>query len=414
MAESEGKVTYDKPMGYLLGMYPQFERTFITREVVALRELGLDIRSASLRYPSEGRIRTETEKREASKTFYIQKLSIPRIFAAQLRGFLRNPARYLSVLWFALRVSPAGLYWRTRYFIYFIEAVCLSEWAAQSGIEYIHVHIVDAQCAVAMLARRFSGLRYSVTANGPEIFDDVTELRLKEKFEHADCVVCISQFCKSQVMRWVSPDSWDKLVVIRHGVDTNKFGPRTTPPKERIGLLCVGILWPKKGQHILIEACQRLKERGLQFECVFVGQGPVRKSLEAHAEKLGVSDCVRFAGGVSEEETNAFYEAADICVSSSFAEGIPNFLMESLSKEIPAVGTNIMGLPELIEQGVEGFLVPPGDAEALANAIEKLMRDPELRVAMGKAGRKKVVRDFNLWTNTETLAVTMRRVANKE
>ena len=398
-----------EPIGYFLGIYPEFERTFITREVVALRRLGLNIRTASLRYPAGASIRTALEHDEAGKTFYVQEQGAPKILLDQARSLVSSPTTYLATLLYALRVAPGGLYWKTRYAIYFAEAVSLSLWARKNGIAYIHVHIADAQCAVAMLAKRFSGLRYSVTANGPAIFDNVSELRLTEKFTAAECVVCISDFCRSQVMRWVKPSLWERLVVVRHGIDPDKFAPsaREKPASDKVSILCVAILWAKKGHPILLKACRLLKDRSLDFECVIVGDGPERDSLEKMAAELDIRDCVQFAGAVSEDEIGVYFDAADLFVSCSLAEGIPNVLMESMSKELPVVAPNIMGIPELVDDSVHGILIPPANPVEMAEAIEKLARDPELRKRMGTEGRRRVVERYNLLTNTKELAAVM-------
>jgi colanic acid/amylovoran biosynthesis glycosyltransferase len=177
--------------------------------------------------------------------------------------------------------------------------------------------------------------------------------------------------------------------------------------------VCVGSLEEKKGQTYLVEACRLLKQRGLDFVCHLIGDGQSREALEQQIQAAGLSGLVRLEGGQPRDQVVRMLRQADVVALPSIVtksgkmEGIPVALMEPLACEVPVVSTRISGIPELVEDGVTGLLVPPQDPAALAGALERLARDPELGRRMGRAGRAKVLREFDLSDSTAKLAQLM-------
>jgi glycosyltransferase involved in cell wall biosynthesis len=243
-----------------------------------------------------------------------------------------------------------------------------------------------------------------MTVHGPDEFYDVTGYYLSEKIAGARFVVCISFFAQSQLMK-LSPDQWNKFDIGRLGVDCNHFSPRPFQQRPEVfEILCVGRLVPTKGQRILIKAASRLAQRQRRFMLRFVGDGPDRQALEEMVADLGLSSCVRFEGALNQDRIQDFYKQADIFALASFAEGIPVVLMEAMAMQIPCVTTAINGIPELIEDGADGFLVAPSDSEGLAVTLERLMDDPGLRQITGEAGRKRVQREYEISASADRLA----------
>jgi glycosyltransferase involved in cell wall biosynthesis len=162
-----------------------------------------------------------------------------------------------------------------------------------------------------------------------------------------------------------------------------------------------------------VEACRLLKERGIDFVCHLIGEGSTRAALEQQIEQAGLAGRVRLEGGQPRADVLRMLEQADVVALPSIQtksgkmEGIPVALMEPLACEVPVVSTRISGIPELVEDGVTGLLVPPRDPSALADALERLERDPELGRRMGQAGRSKVLGQFDLADNTAQLAKMM-------
>ena len=159
--------------------------------------------------------------------------------------------------------------------------------------------------------------------------------------------------------------------------------------------MTVAQLEPRKGQETLLEALAQLRHEGKDIELTIVGDGPARGDVERRAAELGLTDVVTFVGALGQDEVGSFYRSADVFCLPSFSEGVPTVLMEAMASGLPVVATAIMGVPELVQDGC-GLLVPAGRPDSLAEALERLISDPELRRVLGEAGRHKVVAEFNI------------------
>jgi glycosyltransferase involved in cell wall biosynthesis len=175
--------------------------------------------------------------------------------------------------------------------------------------------------------------------------------------------------------------------------------------------LCVARLVPAKGLELLVDAIGSLRGRGRDVEAVIVGEGPLEEALKARAERLGTGDSVRFVGAVGQDTVAAYYAEADVFCLPSFAEGVPVVLMEAMATGRPVVATRIAGIAELVEDGVSGVLVAPGNLDELTSALERLACSAELRVQMGLAGRRKVEADFDARRCGSQVADVLRELA---
>jgi len=169
-------------------------------------------------------------------------------------------------------------------------------------------------------------------------------------------------------------------------------------------MVCVGRLVAAKGHRILLEAVRQVRERGVTLRLTLIGAGPELGRLQKFVAHHDLSDAVTFTSALSHSQTLDQVRRADIFVLASFAEGIPVALMEAMSLGIPCVSTTIAGIPELIRSGVDGLLVPPANATALADALEALALDPTLRRELGRSARQRIIADYNLPLNQELLA----------
>jgi glycosyltransferase involved in cell wall biosynthesis len=196
-------------------------------------------------------------------------------------------------------------------------------------------------------------------------------------------------------MYLTEPDHWAKLEVVHCGADLDRYP--LVPPRQGPGfvVLCVARLAPQKGLEVLLSAVKQLADRGTDISLVLVGEGPMRARLGHRAERLGITDRVVMKGAVGQDEMASYYAGADVFCLPSFAEGVPVVLMEAMASGRPVVTTRIAGVPELVDDGVSGLLVAPGNAGQLAAALERLATSPEEREEMGRAGRQKVVEEFD-------------------
>jgi len=393
-------------LAYLVSQYPTLSMSFVLREVLQLRALGFRIDTASINPPDRPPDRLTAEERdEADRTYCVKGHGLRGAAKAHLLGAIRNFSGYwlgLALVYRLGRLDPRRLAFN---FFYFTEALMVGRWMRRMGHNHLHCHLGQQAATVGMYAHRVFGLGFSMTVHGPDEFYDARGQYLAEKVAAANFVVCISSFARSQLMLLSPYIHWSKIVVSRLGVDPRIFSQQPVrPAPDTFEILCVGRLTPAKGQHVLIEAVERLALAGRHVRLRLIGAGPDEASLREHAAQMQFRNCVIFEGAVNQDRIRGFYEAADIFCIPSFAEGIPVVLMEAMAMGIPCVTTHITGIPELIRNGIDGLLVAPADLDALIEALAKLMDDTALRQRVSLSARERIVECYDLHRNVEKLA----------
>jgi glycosyltransferase involved in cell wall biosynthesis len=392
-------------IAYLVSQYPAYSHTFILREVQQLRQFGVSIVVASINLPDRPFEKlTDVERNEAEHTFYIKSQGLLKAAVALGKTLALNPIGLLRGLKHAIKLGGWDVKRLLFHFFYLAEALLVGQWMRSQNIKHLHVHFATPAASVGMLVKTVFGYSFSFTVHGPDEFYDAAGYNLPEKILAADFIFCISHYARSQVMKLSPVQAWPKFDVCRLGVDPQRFIPASKPSKNgTCNLLCVGRLTPAKGQAILLESVAQLQNQGISVTLTLVGMGPDEQSLSQYAENLGISRQVNFTGAVDQDHILDFYKAADMFVLPSFAEGLPVVLMEAMAMEIPCITTAITGIPELIRNGQEGLLVAASDREGLTQAIKQLVEDQVLRQQLGKAGRLRVLSDYDLYKNTRHL-----------
>ncbi len=395
---------------YLVSRYPAVSHTFILREVRGLRALGLRVEVASVNPPDRAAAHmTPDEQEEAVATYGLKRHGVRGALGAVVWAFLTRP---LSLAYTLHEAWSLGRGMRRIYSLaYAVEAVMVTRWMGQRDLSHLHVHFGNEAAAVGLLVKSFSGASLSLTIHGPDEFDDVAGQSLRRKVERADQVVCISQFARSQLMRLTPPAHWDKLQLCRLGVDPTRFTPAAKAREPGpVRLLSVGRLTSAKGQWLLVHACAALQREGVDFELTVVGDGPDRARLTEGVSSQNLQGRVRFTGALNQTEVLAELARADVFVLPSLAEGIPVVLMEAMASGVPCVTSPVNGIPELIEHERNGLLATPGDAEALARQLRRVIGDTGLRQRLATAGRAEVEERFHLARNVAALADILLRL----
>jgi len=288
--------------------------------------------------------------------------------------------------------------------IYLAEAAWLCRQLRVAGVDHLHAHFGTNAAEVALLARELGGPPYSFTVHGPEEFDAPEFLSLGEKVRRSAFAVAISEYGRSQLCRWSDMSDWDKIKVVRCGLDGQFLDVAGTPPPAAPRLVCVGRLGSQKGQLVLIEAAAQLKRDGVEFKLNLIGDGPMRPAIEAAITKHGLGDRVKLLGWKSNADVAKEIQNSRVLVLPSFAEGLPVVFMESLALERPVITTFIAGTPELVQPGVSGWLVPASNVEQLASAMKEALTIPPERLhEMGKAGGEIVRRNHTAATEAAKL-----------
>lgn len=395
----------DLKIGYLISQYPAVSHTFIQREIIALRNEGFEIHTASINeadIPS-GQTRSG-DKAEVDQTYYVKKQGVWIALGELFKSIIMSPLSLFKGIFYSQQLAKLNIKQMLYNLFYLAEALLIARWMKQKNIKHLHIHFANAASTVALILTKIHPYTYSITVHGPDEFYDVQLNNLKEKIENAAFIFCISCYARSQIMRLSGPEMWSKIDVVPLGVDPNIYLPnefRKGPLPLRI--LCVGRMTRTKGQEILLQAVQWLISQGKQITLTYVGDGPERCYLKEKAVELSLQDSITFTGALNVDKTLEEFKKADVFTLLSFAEGVPVVLMEAMSMEIPCIATSVNGIPELIKNEINGILIPPSSVEEAIIAISRLLEDDSLRLKLGKAGRVTILEKYDLRANTKQL-----------
>lgn len=373
-------------VAYLVNQYPRTSHSFIRREILALEAHGVEVLRYSLR-GLEGSLASEADRLELGRTRVVLEAGAGRILLAVLAVAATRPVALMRAV-----AQAVGLGWGSdrgvlRHLAYLVEACVLRGWLAEAGVQHLHAHFGTNPAAVALLCRTIGGPPYSFTVHGPQEYDRPAYLGLDRKVAKAAFAVAISDFGRSQILRWTNHQDWNRVEVVHCGVPPELLGIELQAPPATRRLVCIARLAAAKGHLLLLDAAARLVAEGLQFEIVLGGDGPLRQTIEAEVERLGLGQVVRLAGWMSETEVREAIVQSRAMVLPSFAEGLPVVVMESLALGRPVITTAIAGIPELVRNGETGWLIPAGSVDALVTAMrEALQAAPDDLARMGKAG----------------------------
>jgi glycosyltransferase involved in cell wall biosynthesis len=338
-------------VAYVLNVFPKFSETFIAGELAELLRRGHEVRVLSLRAPGDDP-RHEIVARAGlpARTFYDESE-----YRAALAGF-----------------SP----------------------------DLFHAHFALEATAKARELARSAGRPFTFTAHGYDVYRK-PPADFGERAAAAAALVTVSEANAAHIAeRFGVPRG--RIHVVPCGIDIERFAPggvRESPPL----VLCVARLVAVKNPALLLDACALLKDRGVPFRGVLVGDGPLRPEVEERRRSLGLEELVELAGALDQERVRELWRLASVGVLSSESEGMPVALMEAAACGVPVVSTRVGGVPELVEEGVTGLLVPRGDAAALADALACLLLDPARAAAMGEAARRRAVERFSVTRHVDRL-----------
>ena len=393
-----------RTVAYLMSRFPKISETFVLYEILALQRLGLHIEIFSLVHHKEEVVHLEAQA--VSDRVHYGSLVSRAMLAAQLYWLYMRPGAYLRAWWQAIRGNITSLKFLVRALAVVPKASLFARQMQVLGVEHVHAHWATHPTLAAYVVHRLTGLPYSFTAHANDIF--VKRPMLDEKIRQAKFVITISEYNRQFLQNLYGSMAADKTVIIHCGIDPEVF----KPPKsrsEQFTIICVASLEEKKGHTYLIEACARLKAQNIEFLCLLVGDGPARSQIKAQVDRLNLEEHVILLGYQPRHLVSQLLREASLMVLPSVTarhgrkEGIPVALMEALAVEMPVIATAISGIPELIENERTGLLVPERDSAAIAAALLRLYKTPQLGRQLGSAGRAKVLQDFNLRRNAAAL-----------
>lgn len=380
--------------------YPKSTETFIYRDLVAFYEAGCEV---VLYHLAPYRTDQPLHGFAAPTRAWVRPIGFVQP-GALARAGLRHPialggavarmigsyARHPKMLLKSLALLP--------------KALAIAEDARAQGCTHVHAEFAGHPATAAWLGQRAGGLPYSVSCRAHDIFR--TQALLPEKLGEAKAVRTVSGFGQRFLRERVAGMATRDLHVIHSSVAVARIAPvGAVPATAPFRILYVGALEPKKGVEHLLVALARVGDALGDWRLDAIGDGPSASALKAQASTLGLAERITFHGAKPFEAVAAAYREASVCVAPSVIgpngrqEGIPNVMIEALAYQRPAITTAISGIPELIEDGVTGLLVPQADPGALGAALLRVHRDPEAALAMARRGRAHVEQEFDLAVN---------------
>ncbi len=398
-------------VGYIPKAFPRISETFVSNEIVELERLGLDLRIYTLVKSRDGEMQPSA-RRVRAPIYHVPErvlVSLPRLLLGHLLLLWRRPRAYFKclrwMLWSMVRGRSRTTAKR------FLQAGFLAGWVLRnSSIRHYHAHFCHGPATVALFLKWMTGSTFSFTAHAKDLWLARPEV-LREKMREAEFVLTCTDFNR----RYLEGIGGDVARVHRvyHGIDLRQFTPalEAQPVPAGVGgvptVLSVGRLVAKKGHDTLIRACGLLRDQGVRFRCAIYGSGPELARLEVLARSLRLEGVVELRGPIMQDELVHEYEGADVFAlacqvqNNGDRDGLPNVLIEAQAMGLPVVSTEVSAIPELIEDGVNGLLVPQRAPELLAGAIGRLLQDPALRRRLGASGRQRVVTSFDVRRNTQ-------------
>lgn len=411
-------------VSFIFSQFPAYDETFILREMSQLQATGLKFQIYSLKTPKDKIIHDEA-KDLAKTTKYMPFVSL-KLILINFFFLLRHPLRYLSSFFLVFFGNLKSFNFLIRTLVLWFKAVGFAWVARKDCITHVHGQWATYPATVALIIARLNKIPFSFTGHAHDIYLDTT--MLAEKLNQASFVTTCTgdnkryllsiskgegRKSKIEVNRTsnlepLTSDYSDKIIINYHGVDLRRFAPiqvtsHQSPVTRKFKILSVGSLLECKGFEYLIDACKILKEEGIEFECTIAGGGRLEHNLKCQISNLKLDNEVKLTGYITQDKLIPIYKQADVFVLAMVPEihwGIPNVLLEAMAAGVPVVCTMLPSIPELVEDGKTGFIIPAKDSTAIALAVEKLYKDKELRERIVVSGRKVVEEKFDVVKNS--------------
>lgn len=393
----------------LMTRFPRIDETFILREIDELERHGQPVLVVPL-LRGRGKIIHEEARPWVKRALYLPLLSAA-IVLSNFRALFRHPRRYLGLLARLIGGTAMRPSTMLRTLALFPKSVHLARILPSLGIRHVHAHFATHATTMAYVIASLSHVTYSFTVHGPDVF--VHRLLLREKIAGAKFIRTISLFNKAFLCGLYPVATEGKVEVLHTGVNPDVYAKAASDaPKRRsdkLRLVSVAALTPSRGFPFLVDACARLVQSGAEIDCRIIGEGPLREATEQWIAQHGLAGSVRLLGALPQHEVAQLMGEADIFVLPSVIavdgqmDGIPVSLMEAMAAGKPVIASTISGIPELVKDNVNGILVDAAYAGRLADAVRRLIAEPELRERLGRAGQQKVRQEFDVRRNAAKL-----------
>jgi len=398
----------DKQIAYIVSHFPCYTETFILNELLGLGQRNYRVKILSLKKPRE-KIEQEEAGAFCENTVYYPFIFGLGLWKAQVFFIAKDPRSYFTLIWEIVinclgkplvLLQNLAIVPKSAYFAFLMR---------NAGLRHIHAHFANFPATSAMIISRLLNVPFTFTCHAHDIFYDATMLDLKIKNSRA--CFAISEYNRNHVLNLYPALPKGKVKVIHCGVDLKKFTfLKQISSEQKLRIFSVGRLMPAKGFDDLILACGKLKKNGLNFSCQIVGEGPMEKGLRRLISRQGLEKEVILTGALCHADIIELFKQADVFVLASkkaahrdVQDGIPIVLMEAMACGVPVISTNFSGIPELIEDKKNGFLVASNDFNGLAEAVFNLSSHKDKLAEISANARRKVEEEFNIVKTVDKL-----------
>lgn len=395
-------------VAYLVSRFPHVSETFILRELDAVAaQPGVEVVLCSLFPAVDGPVHDAARPWTAR----LRRPTIARALVDLVVWAIRRPVRLASTVALIARAHRARPALALRALATVPPAASHARALRRGRVEHVHAHYATYPALAAWVVHRLTGIGYSFTAHAHDVYVD--RRFLERKLADARFAVTISDYNRRLLERECGA-ARTPVHVVRCGIEVGRyrFRPRLPPPSGPVAALCVASLQEYKGHRVLLEAIAR--GDGLdRLQLDLVGDGRLRGVLERQARAAGIGDRVRFHGSLPEHRVRALLDRARLFVLPSIVaadgqmEGLPVALIEALACGLVVVSTRLSGIPELVRDGVTGFLAEPGDPASLAAALTRAL-SPESRTLALERARELVSREYDVGVNSRRLTELLK------
>jgi colanic acid/amylovoran biosynthesis glycosyltransferase len=400
-----------KKIAYIMSRFPHLPETFILREMITLEQQGWEVALYPLIVQNSSVIHADALS-WIKRAKRIPWISVD-VLAANFRQLLKHPLRYASLCYRVLAGNLPSRRFFIRALAMFPKTVRMAELMEAEGIQHIHAHYATYPALAAWIIHQLTGIPYSITVHAHDIYVDQT--MLAPKVRDAAFVAAISEYNRQFLGRHLGQWAIEKTHIIHCGIQPERYTP-ATQTSGVFEIVSIGSLQPYKGQQYLIRACEILRQRGLNFHCRIIGGGWLQSELETLIAEKKLAGVVELTGPLPQESVAKIlpqagcYVQPSVITTSGKMEGIPVALMEALACALPVVATDISGISELVRPAQTGWLVPPEDPQALAEAISAIQADRDSAEHLARAGRELVLQEFDLRRNVSQLSALFQTV----
>jgi glycosyltransferase involved in cell wall biosynthesis len=403
-ANSDARRAHDPDLtiGMIVSTWPRLSQTFVLREVLGLERLGLRVRIFSIKVPTGEPVHAEVAQVRAPVTYLAFRGSWRPILGANLRL-----VRDLGRLYFRTLFRGLGYirYGNVLHILrQFLRGAYVADILRREPVDRIHAHFATAPASLAMFTSELTGIPYTFAVHANDIFVKARGRLLRAKIARAEMIVANNEHNRQYLLSRFGAELEGKVPRIYNGLDLSQIDfrwPRVSDPGPPL-VLAVGRMVPKKGFGDLISATGILRDRGRAFRLEIIGEGPLKQRIQSQIEKLNLENVVDLRGAQAQDLVLSAYGRAAVFVlpciitKNGDRDGIPNVLFEAMASGAPVISTTVSAIPELVQPDNNGLLIPPGNPSMLADAIDRLLLDPELRDRLARAARETIETRFTL------------------